>query len=497
MAHLLCLKPASLSRYSICVLLSLIIGSTTVHAQLFKNLGGVINSTKTQVTTQQKQKDNKPTEQQTTAAPQPKTAQIIYVSKSTGKNKNDGSISAPLKNIQKAVDIAAEGALIRVAEGNYFGNLDCGNIKITKPVTIEGGWNTDFTERNTLRYLTMIQPSQESNGTATLGTLGTMHIEIPTKGDIPMELDGLIFDRGYTNAYNPRGEGKPEGVLSPMMQETPGQSGIGGDDEMSISGCKNNDYYTLYFKVSCPINIRNCAFINSRTQAVEGGIGEGKKATITNNIFVNSRMAACEINGNSATLNAEVEFAYNTILFAWTRTRTFEDMGYGYRFMNRINGNVHHCILGCCCFAALDRCRIDSPADREAKKVTIAEHNRFFLNKQADLMIPGGGKFMRIWANQFEDVEQLARENDNVTITDPKALNNAIDEAYLKGWINLSYGESSSFDRNSGANQFREAMGMSMQGTMNSKASMWANRYPWRKALELFGAMSGYGAQVQ
>ncbi len=422
-------------------------------------------------------------------------AQVLYVSKSTGKNKNDGSKEAPFKNIQKAVDMAQPGALIRVAEGNYFGNLDNGNILIKKPVRIEGGWSSDFSERDVLKHLTMIQPTNESNGTATLGTLGTMHIEIMQKSDIPMELDGLIFDRGNTNAYNPRGEGKPEGVLSPMMQETPGMAGIGGDDEMSISGCLNNDYYTLYFKVSCPLIIRNCAFLNSRTQAVEGGVGEGQKVTITNNIFVNSRMAAVEINGNAANVNAQVEFAYNTILFAWTRTRTFEDMGYGYRYMNRINSDVHHCILGCCCFAALDRCRIDSPADRENKKVTTATHNRFFLNKQSDLMIPGGGKFQRIWANQFEDVEQLAQEEDNETITDPSVLNGAIDEAYLKGWINLSYSESSSFDRNSGANQFRAALGMPQQGTMNSKASMWANRYPWRKALDLFGAMAGYGAQ--
>lgn len=420
---------------------------------------------------------------------------VLYVNKATGKNRNDGSKEMPLKNIQKAVDIAEPGTLIRVAEGNYFGNLDNGNIKITKPVTIEGGWNSDFSERDVLKYCTMIQPTPESNATATLGTLGTMHIEIMQKGDVPMELDGLIFDRGNTNAYNLKGEGKPEGVLSPMMNEPVGASGCGGDDAMSIKDVKNHDSYTLYFKVSCPINIRNCAFLNSRQQAIEGGIGEGKKATITNNIIVNSRMAGVEINGNSAALNAVVEFSYNTVLFAWTRTRTFEDMGYGYRYMNKIDGYVHHNILGCCCFAALDRCRIDSPSDREKKKVTTAEHNRFFLNKQADLMIPGGGKFQRIWADEFEDVEQLAEVDDNLTITDPNALNNAIDVNYLKGWINLSYGETSTFDRNSGANQFRQALGMNQQGTMNSKASMWANRYPWRKALELFGAMPGYGAQ--
>jgi len=476
-------------------LLSIIIVAAMVaipsNAQLLKNLGKSVSSNQKTESTQPEAQSGKQT-----SASQPATAaKTLYVSKATGKNKNDGSKEAPLKNIQKAVDMAEPGTMILVAEGNYFGNLDCGTIDIRKPVTIQGGWNSDFSERDVLKYLTMIQPSAESNATTTSSTLGTMHIEIPAKGDIPMELDGLIFDRGNTNAYNPKGEGKPEGVFSPMMQELPNTGGIGGDDEMSQSEVHCLDRYTLYFKVACPLNIRNCAFLNSRTQALMGAISEGKKATITNNIIVNSRMAGAEIWGTSTTLNAQIEFAYNTVLFAWTRTRTFEDMGYGFRYMNKIDGYVHHNIIGCCCYAALDRCRTDSPADREAKKITTSEHNRFFLNKQADLMIPGGGKFQRIWANQFEDVEQLAKEDDNVTITDPKALGNAIDEAYLKGWINLSCGETSSFDGNSGANQFRAALGLNQQGTMDSKASMWANRYPWKKALELFGAMQGFGAQ--
>ena len=101
----------------------------------------ISNAVKQQTQSSQK-KDEPKRVQQTPAA-----VQVLYVSKSTGKNKNDGSKEAPLKNIQKAVEMAQPGALIRVAEGNYFGNLDCGTIDIRKPVTIEGGWNSDFSER--------------------------------------------------------------------------------------------------------------------------------------------------------------------------------------------------------------------------------------------------------------------------------------------------------------------------------------------------------------
>jgi hypothetical protein len=39
-------------------------------------------------------------------------------------------------------------------------------------------------------------------------------------------------------------------------------------------------------------------------------------------------------------------------------------------------------------------------------------------------------------------------------------------------------------------------MGMNMQGTIDSSASMFANRYPFEDALKLFGAVKGYGAQL-
>ena len=92
------------------------------------------------------------------------TDQIYYVSKSTGSNRNDGSKAAPFKNIQKAIEAVPDGSTIYVAEGNYFGTLDKGNIPVTKCVKIYGGYNTDFSKRDVLKYRTMVQPSAASIG---------------------------------------------------------------------------------------------------------------------------------------------------------------------------------------------------------------------------------------------------------------------------------------------------------------------------------------------
>ena len=39
-------------------------------------------------------------------------------------------------------------------------------------------------------------------------------------------------------------------------------------------------------------------------------------------------------------------------------------------------------------------------------------------------------------------------------------------------------------------------MGLNKQGKLTTKVSMYANRYPWKKTLELFGAVKGFGAQL-
>ena len=66
------------------------------------------------------------------AMPALSAGNVWYVSRTSGSNANDGSKERPFKNIQKAVDVASQGDVIRVAEGNYYGLLNCGNIKSTR-----------------------------------------------------------------------------------------------------------------------------------------------------------------------------------------------------------------------------------------------------------------------------------------------------------------------------------------------------------------------------
>ena len=85
---------------------------------------------------------------------------IYYVNIEKGSARGAGTIEAPMKDIQKAIDSAADGDVIRIAQGNYLGTMDRGWIQIKgKYVSLEGGWNDDFTERNPVRYITRTHPA--------------------------------------------------------------------------------------------------------------------------------------------------------------------------------------------------------------------------------------------------------------------------------------------------------------------------------------------------
>ena len=111
-------------------------------------------------------------------------------------------------------------------------------------------------------------------------------------------------------------------------------------------------------------------------------------------------------------------------------------------------------------------------------------------------MIPGGGMMMRVSAEDFADVDALTEATANKSITDVKVFNGKLDAAYVNGFLTATYKESTDYNANSLSNQFRSAIGMNQVGTMQSSATMYANRYNLQKALQLFGAVAGYGAQL-
>lgn len=425
----------------------------------------------------------------------PNNKATLYVSRNTGSNKGDGSKSAPFKNLQKALNEAKEGTTILVAEGNYYGLMNSGNLIIKTPVTIMGGYSDDFSKRDILTHRTMVQPTAESNGSQQ--GRGTIQIRSVVAPNGYVIIDGLIMDRGNSISYNAAHEGQPEGVDCPLMNAI-GTKGIGGAD-LSEQGVLTQETNMIYFDGdkgvvnTTNVIIRNCAFINAPNYGIVGLLKGSLK--VENNIFVNVRMATMDVRGADPNVMTEIDFKNNTVMFVWSRKKDLETFGYGFRYITGTSCNVENNIFGCACFSALDRTHIDSNKAREAKRVDTAVNNVFFLNRQADLCLPGGGMFLRVKADDFDDVEALSKVSGNKTVTDPTVFKGKINAAYLKGFITMQSKQTLSVNYNSVANQFNSALGLNIQGTGKTTATMYANRYPWQEALQLFGAMSGVGAQ--
>ena len=170
-----------------------------------------------------------------------------YVNIEKGSARGAGTKEAPMKDIQKAIDSAADGDVIRIAQGNYLGPLDRGWIQIKgKYVSLEGGWNDDFTERNPVRYITRIQPSVAQRGTIGQGLL---MIESTANRNGQIIVDGIFFDLGLVHEYakaDPTDErfGCPEGCETGRI--------------MPVGNPPNKTIRLIGGKVAGKLVIRNC-----------------------------------------------------------------------------------------------------------------------------------------------------------------------------------------------------------------------------------------------
>ena len=415
----------------------------------------------------------------------PALATTWYVSPD-GKKKNPGTSPAePLNSIWKAVEQAASGDKILVAAGNYTGKASCGFIVIDKPVEIYGGYSADFSSRDIAKNLTTIRPSIEMNATPPQNGTVEFNITDPKGNTV---FDGFILDHSNVNAYHSK-EGKPEGVETGMWLEPPTK----GDYEFA-----SLKKYLMYGNTDGNITISNCLFLNSSNYALNLNHLTGT-VNIKNNVFISSRMMACNVSCRSANKFAtKMNFEYNTVLFTWSRTKDFGDMGYGIRALSKVDANISHNILGLSIMSGFDNSKNNTKAEA---KVTL-DDNIFFLNKKGDVSytVSPSVKYLKVDSAAFEDFEDtdgIESCEDNVALKDPSVFKGIIDQAYLEGFLSASYTEKTDFDPNSEANQLRAALGMNKQGSITSKVSMYANKYPFSdNTMKFFGAVKGCGAQA-
>ncbi len=403
----------------------------------------------------------------------PATGRAWFVSAEGGNNQNDGSRKSPFKEIDRALKSAAAGDTILVAEGRYMGTFGIGYLEIDKPVRLYGGFSGDFSSRDHKRRATRFQPDNAS------GAKARKPLITFTKGIDGAVLDGFVLDMGERNSYS-AAEGKPDGVATGMLLLPPAKNGNDAPTVeqpiLSVATSAEGGNFT----------VRNCVFANGANFGIQAAIRSGTM-TVENNVFVANRMAAIEAYATSnADPAATVVVRNNTILFTWSRLKDFADMGYGIRIMKKTAYDIQGNLIGGNVTGGIDHTRFNK--DDSIRM----DGNVFFVNRRSDLFYsPSSNTQLSLRTADFGDLP-FASAKDNRTEIPPSL---AIDKAYLAGFLAARYTEETDLDRDSPANQWRSVLGMPLQGTMTSAATMFANRYPWESALGMFGAVPGAGAQ--
>jgi len=414
----------------------------------------------------------------------------IYVSLSTGKNKNPGTKEAPLKNLWKALENGAPGDVIHLAEGNYPGKMKCGWVQMDKPMSVIGGYSADFSQRDPLKFKTMLQPTNDQNdkkGTAM--ALFLINFKNKPFAGFKIVLDGLIFDDGFASSYHET-KGKPEGFDTGMWLEGPAWN-------KTRDKFPSANRYSLFTQLGVgtagDLEVKNCTFVNGSNFGANINWFKGK-VKMENNVFCNNRMIGVNVqSSNGKPFEVEWEFEKNTVLFTWSRLNDLADMGFGVRNNTGVKAEIKDNIIGLNVLTGFD----NTKGNPKQKKTKI-DGNIFFLNRESDVQMTVSPNIAKVRVDGFEDLEGtdgIESIEDNADLKDPKVFAGRINAKYLNAFLSMKYSESTKLDEGK-CNGLRSVLGLPLQGTITTQCDMYANRYPLEDALKLFGAMAGKGAQA-
>ena len=414
----------------------------------------------------------------------------LYVSLSTGKNKNAGTKEAPLKNLWKALEAGAPGDVIHVAEGNYPGKMKCGWVQMDKPMSVIGGYSADFSQRDPLKFKTMLQPKNDQNdkkGSAMALFLVNFNNK-PFSG-FKIVVDGLIFDDGFASSYHET-KGKPEGFDTGMWLEGPAMNKT---RDKFPSANRYSLFTQLGYGTDGELVVRNCAFVNGSNFGANVNWFKGE-VKFENNVFCNNRMVGANVqSSNGKPGEVKFEFKKNTVMFTWSRLNDLADMGFGVRVNPGVNAEIEENVIGLNVLTGFDNTKNDR---MKPKKIKL-DNNVFFLNRESDVQMTVSPSIAKVRVDGFEDLEGtdgIESIEDNEDLKDPAAFKGRINAQYLNAFLSMKYSESTKLDEGK-CNGLRSVLGLPLQGTITTQCDMYANRYPLEDALKLFGAMTGKGAQ--
>ncbi len=233
------------------------------------------------------------------------SAKDIYVSKTTGSNKNPGTKEEPLKLLWKAIGKMEAGDHVYVAEGVYNGQKKSGVMPriAVDGWTIEGGWKADFSERNPFQYLSIITGHPKKRGS----TAEVFYHSSTHKNMKPIVLDGFLIDRGTAMDYSGHGEGgtdKQEGYqdTSPWGYQAINKKRAGSDPAVELLGKGS-------------FTVRNMILVNNSWWGISIKAGGADKVLIENNMILSYQGRGIEAMAGGGWGKPQFIIRNNTVAF--------------------------------------------------------------------------------------------------------------------------------------------------------------------------------------
>jgi hypothetical protein len=146
-------------------------------------------------------------------------------------SEGNGSKESPFGDIWNALDKATRGDVIHVAKGVYNGKGGCGHYSIKIPdLTIAGGYNDDFSERDPFKNLTVLERASDYKGDWT-GLPEGIIAGVGGKDHSGLTVDGLVLNCFSRNRYT------PEGSVMLKAPSYPGKAFEGSSPNIKILNC--------------------------------------------------------------------------------------------------------------------------------------------------------------------------------------------------------------------------------------------------------------------
>jgi hypothetical protein len=302
-----------------------------------------------------------------------------------GSAGGDGTKQKPFPDPWHALAVATPGDSIHISEGTYHGRHDRSIWEIDRPrITLLGGYDRGFTRRDPWKQPSVFAFYRDYEGTSENNLLWGRD------DHSGVVLDGLAFDGGGRNRYDPK---PPFGL----------RGGLG------LVGPLVN--------LSSPdVIIRNCVFVNSLSGAAELR-GEGSR--FENNLVVNHHGSAMLVLRDPLAAKRPMVVRGNTFAFAFDDSDPpmgkGGEKGIGIRV--HASAQIENNVFLACGNAAL---LVFVKPDR----VTL-DDNVFSLSLRANVALKYGGTESLIADKNVEELEDLAfksSKGNRVADVTPTAL---------------------------------------------------------------------------